>query len=133
MEENQAGYAILKKNDLVIYVNEKSGKNRQRFTIAHELGHYYLHYLPNPENFKEHYKRDSTYFRSQNYLQNDDPFEREADYFASKLLVPDELLERELLKRPNRMGELSDEEIMQLADVFKVNIQVISIRTASSF
>lgn len=53
---------------------DNSGRNN--FTIAHELGHYFL----------QHQLHDSSVFCT----TNDDPIEREAIYFASCFLVPKE-------------------------------------------
>ncbi len=57
--------------DNVLAVNADHARTRQRFTIAHELGHLVLH-------------ADGT----------DDNSEREADQFASALLIPREMLRR---------------------------------------
>jgi len=56
-------------DDNIITVNADHARTRQRFTIAHELGHLVLH-------------ADGT----------DDNSEREADQFASALLIPREML-----------------------------------------
>ncbi len=34
-------------NSFEIYVSAFDGKKRQKFTIAHEIGHYFIHYLRN--------------------------------------------------------------------------------------
>ena len=42
--EDEISGAIIRKDDrVIIAVNPTHHMNRQRFTIAHELGHYFLH------------------------------------------------------------------------------------------
>ena len=70
-----------------IYVNKHDLQERQRYAMAYELGHLLLH--------KEAYEEDPDDFP---YLQRfhkadpDNPLAREADRFASCLLVPRMLL-----------------------------------------
>lgn len=57
-----------------IFYNDKCSIARQRFTIAHELGHCLMH------NGRELYNREPS--------ENDDPLECEANVFASRVLAP---------------------------------------------
>ena len=61
-----------------IFVNAKDSEERQRFTIAHELGHYFLHIDKTSAQ-----KRAIVSLRSD---RND--LERSADFFAAELLMP---------------------------------------------
>lgn len=62
-----------------IMINYKSSgcENADRFTIAHGLGHVFLHFL---EGYKFDFK--------ENNVSSEDRFEIEADEFARQLLVP---------------------------------------------
>ena len=42
LPSNESGYLICSSGKYIIGVNRKHNKKRQRFTIAHELGHYFL-------------------------------------------------------------------------------------------
>ena len=64
-----------------IKVNEKHSPNRQRFTIAHELAHFFLH-RHQKGNFHD---KDSVFFRS----DHRDPMEYAANDFAAELLMPE--------------------------------------------
>lgn len=74
--------AIQKKQDesIHIYHDISEPRARQRFTIAHEIGHYLLGHLD-----KETYLSENILLRS-NLLTNSQ--ERDANYLAAELLMP---------------------------------------------
>ncbi|MCR5941848.1 ImmA/IrrE family metallo-endopeptidase [Ochrobactrum sp. XJ1] len=95
-----------------IYVNKADHPNRQRFTIAHELGHWMLHkaaFEANPGAYP-------VLPRFQK-VEASNAFEQEANAFASELLVPDHLL-KQVLGAP----------VSALADVFDVSRTMMEIR-----
>jgi hypothetical protein len=67
----------------IFYNDSISSDGFRRFTIAHELGHYFLegHYKHIFADGNSRHVSDSGY-------SSDDPFEREADAFAAALLMP---------------------------------------------
>lgn len=69
-----------------IYISKSDPVNRQAFTIAHELGHYFLH-----EN-----KKNEIYYRTQAINISDEELkeEQEANWFAASLLMPEFLIKR---------------------------------------
>lgn len=60
--------------DNIVFYNDSQPTGRQRFTVAHELGHILLH------NGKGIYNREP--------CADDNPIEQEANVFASRLLAP---------------------------------------------
>ena len=69
-------------NSFNIYISAVDNEKRQKFTIAHELGHYIIHYLGgNPGS------RKTVYFRT-SYAQGG-LAEYEANVFAANLLMPE--------------------------------------------
>jgi len=76
---------------IYIYINQDENINRQRFTIAHELAHYYLHYKDNLAN--KDGVLDFVKYRNGIYSANESEDEREANAFAAELLVPYSALE----------------------------------------
>ena len=101
---------LLKKEDGIIGVNETHHPYRRRFTIAHELGHFLLgHGL---EHGQEETYEDSF----------DKPFpqEKEANMFASFLLMPSEWIKREVKK--------NGLDLERLAETFGVSKQAVTIR-----
>ncbi len=110
--------------------------NRLRFTVAHELAHFFLHReLPQ----KEHFASLPEFARwTENYGGRKYTIEQEANEFAGRLLVPDSRLrimfdefdaEAERLV-PNFMqsGSLRDKFAERVAPRFGVNAQVIAVR-----
>jgi len=73
---------------VVIYINElqNSYEPRRRFTLAHEIGHYFHHFSESRMNFIDTKKSMS---RSQSYW---DTIESEANAFAAQLLMPKSLI-----------------------------------------
>lgn len=73
-------YQYFQRNN-IIYLDERLSKNEQRFVLAHELGHMFLH------------KKANAIFMDTRTQFNTDKFELEANTFAIDLLLPDPLLE----------------------------------------
>lgn len=73
-------YQYFQRNN-IIYLDERLSKNEQRFVLAHELGHMFLH------------KKANAIFMDTHTQFNTDKFELEANTFAIDLLLPDSLLE----------------------------------------
>lgn len=95
-----------------IFIHQADAAVHKRFTIAHELGHYFLH----PEELKS--RTDlRTYYRKPIGGEIDDK-EKQANCFAANLLVPSHLL-RSLLANYNDV---------QIAKMFAVSQQVIGYR-----
>ena len=110
--------------------------SRLRFTVAHELAHYFLHKdLPQSSNFSSlpDFARWTANYGGRKYAA-----EQEANEFAGRLLVPETRLaalfddfapQAERLV-PNFMqsGPLRDKFAEKIAPRFGVNSQVIAVR-----
>lgn len=80
--------SLSKKDGLwVIKVNKFHSETRQRFTIAHELGHYVYH---KDDDIDEHEFVDTTFFRG----MTSNNLEYTANRFASELLMPEKDVRR---------------------------------------
>ena len=64
-----------------IFLKNTDSLTRQRFTIAHELGHFLLH---RGQPFVDAFVAGETFYRS----DEDNEVEKEANYFAACLLMP---------------------------------------------
>jgi len=98
---------IIKDEELhAIGVNANHPKVRQRFTIAHELGHYIMGH-------------DENSILDDSFDKNTDK-EREANKFASELLMPYNFLKSDI--------EKDRHDIPSLAKRYEVSEQAMSIR-----
>ena len=117
-----SGFLMRKGNQSVIGVNASHHPNRQRFTIAHELGHYFLHQF-------EGVHLDKTFHRSGLSSLGISTEEIEANAFAAELLMPDHLVRRAVASFEGDL--VSDSGIDKLAESFEVSAQAMSIRLAN--
>lgn len=109
---------------VVIGVNSLHHPNRQRFTIAHEIGHYLMH-----EGKEVHIDRDFSIkinLRDSNSSKAVDREEIEANRFASELLMPFELLAEDL--RDREIDVDNEGLIKELAQKYKVSQQAMTFR-----
>lgn len=93
-----------------VYVNQAQNPQRQRYTVAHELGHLFLRFCPAKENLN---------------LTVDEQ-EAICDEFASHLLVSRVLLKQRLLSLPC----FKPETLSSLANDFRVNLTPMVIALA---
>jgi hypothetical protein len=101
------------------YPNRNSGISyvRARFTVAHELGHYFL---------KAH-RAELMNGNSQKCVVgflSDDAMEKEADSFAASLLIPRSIMEKHIKVR----GYMEAQNIIDMAEELKVSIPCAMIR-----
>lgn len=96
-------YQYFQRNN-IIYLDERLSKNEQRFVLAHELGHMFLH------------KKANAIFMDTRTQFNTDKFELEANTFAIDLLLPDSLLEE--------YNEFTVEQISRLTGYHQKLIQL---------
>ncbi|NNN08716.1 MAG: ImmA/IrrE family metallo-endopeptidase [Acidimicrobiaceae bacterium] len=68
-----------------IFVNSKTSVSRQRFTVAHELGHFVLNARQNPDDGM---LDGDVFYRNGNSSNGTDPVEVFANQFAAELLMP---------------------------------------------
>ena len=83
-EEGVSGTIIVEKeNDFCIKLPSQSSPNRATFTLAHELGHYVLHFLFPLQCLMKPMARLVA------YRYGGSPAESEANYFAACFLMPE--------------------------------------------
>lgn len=105
------GAAISKGDNLTIFYRKDDTKNRQRFTIAHELAHCCLHTKNLQQNHIE--LRDDALVKTQK--------EKDADIFAGELLIPEHIL-RQI------HSEFYVPQLSSLANIFDVSTNVMAAR-----
>src|SRR6266545_5354665 len=109
----------------IIGVNVRHHENRQRFTIAHELGHFLLH-----TGDKVHVDRGfEVRLRNDESSKGTDIDEKEANLFAAELLMPRAFVEKDLAEI--RAVDLSDEGVIKrLATKYAVSPHAFAFRLA---
>lgn len=80
--ERSGSLFVRSKNDFTIIVPSHTSPSRDRFTVAHELGHYVVHYL---WNFRD---KDLSSFKMMALRKDSDRVEWEANWFAAAFLMP---------------------------------------------
>lgn len=122
LEPDTSGVLVRNDEHAVVGVNASHHPNRQRFTIAHEVGHFVLH-GDQPSVFLDEHL---VHFRADLTSGVHDPQETEANTFAAALLMPEEWLRRDLAERPI---DASDEKaVAWLAERYGVSQQALTIR-----
>ena len=91
-----------------------------RFTIAHELGHYFL-----PGHVKQLFPSCNGVHESRSGFVSDDRYERQADFFASALLMPEELFKSEIVRAGNGFSAIEE-----LSRRFRTSLTATAIRYA---
>lgn len=108
----------------IVGVNSADSPTRQRFTIAHELGHLLMHEgrpMIVEKLVRVNLRRTSTVASERE--------EREANQFAAELLMPEELVRREVTKLVGEQSLVSDRWLVaELAKRFDVSGQAMEYR-----
>ena len=112
----------------IIGVNSKHHKNRQRFTIGHELGHFLLH-----QGEKVHIDSLNRAFevklRDEESGTGTDSEEREANLFAAELLMPESFLKEDLAKL-DTLDLFRQDVLKPLARKYGVSTEALTFRLA---
>lgn len=108
----------------VIGVNATHTVTRQRFTIAHELGHYILQ--PTEAYFVDNFALDFRHASVTHYGRQVNA-EVEANLFAAELLMPADFVARDL-QELGTVDLLDDETIKSLARKYQVSPQALTYR-----
>ena len=122
LEDHISGVLIIKGSNAVIGVNKSHHVHRQRFTIAHEIGHDRLH----RDTAQLFVDAAPAFFRDEQSATGLSDQEVEANAFAAELLMPDAVV-RELFGR-QPIDVFDDLALRRLASQFEVSIQALTIR-----
>jgi Zn-dependent peptidase ImmA (M78 family) len=122
LEDHVSGLLLRQRGQATIGINVKHHPNRQRFTMAHELGHLLLHKTGTGVFVDEYVIQ----FRHKGTNSQDARVELEANAFAAHLLIPEDFVKMEIA---GRSLDLSDEQaINTLARRYEVSVQALTIQ-----
>lgn len=123
LEGDISGLMYRQKGKTIIGINALHSEVRQRFTLAHEIGHLYLGH--NGDFFLDR----AILFRNSRSSEGTDSREVDANRFAAELLMPENLV-RERFE--NGFDDRDEDEIVSLlARIFEVSTQAMAIRLQS--
>lgn len=132
VDDDLSGFLVREKkeNRVIIGANKAHHPNRQRFTIAHELGHFLLH---EGETIHLDGARGSftLNLRDSESSTGEDDGEREANFFAAELLMPAKLLQKDLQEKSLDLLSDDDELLSKLATKYGVSVQALTFRLAN--
>ena len=120
-----SGVLIRQGKRAVIGVNRADHRNRRRFTIAHEIGHYVLH---ERETYVDTGYRVN--FRDLDSGSGTKAEEIEANRFAAALLMPESMVRRAFEELAFDLAGTGDDELRDLARLFGVSTQAMAFRLA---
>ena len=107
----------------VIGINADHHPNRQRFTIAHELGHFLLH-----SGEDVHIDQQFVMLRRDvKSSEGTNEEEMEANLFAAELLMPEEFLAEDI-RGFDFLDHVDESRISELAKKYRVSSQAMTIR-----
>jgi len=119
----------LGKNDKpVIVVNKSHGEQRRRFTAAHELGHYILHSM---HDVFVDTTNEKVFFRKKDSSLSVDPKEIQANNFAAELLMPSDMLAKDITDGLPTEDASLNQLVKKLADKYNVSTQAMTVRLGS--
>lgn len=125
LDDEMSGMIYIKDDVPIIGVNALHHPNRQRFTIAHEIGHFVLHReLLTGQIHVDH--QFPILMRDAEAALGTSDIEIEANNFAAELLVPEAMLVQAI---GNKASDIDDDgPVVELAAKFKVSKQMMGFR-----
>ena len=133
LDDKLSGMVYVKDGIAIIGVNALHHPNRQRFTIAHELGHLVLH---KPMITKEIHvdKNFPILMRAPASTTKVNQTEIEANYFAAEILMPASFLTRSLKEEPFIINDIDDDIVAStLAKKYRVSVSAMRFRLSNLF
>lgn len=120
-DDDISGVLYRDKHSTIIGVSSLHHPNRQRFTIAHEIGHLVLHEME--VHVDKGYR---VALRNSLSSQAVDPDEIEANRFAAELLMPSHFIEEDVQLFLHDVED--DAELAELAHKYRVSTQAMAYR-----
>lgn len=125
LEADVSGVLYREADRRVIVVNKQQSLVRQRFTIAHEIGHLILH-SGNAVHVDEGFRIN---LRDPRAATAEEVEEIEANAFAANLLMPAAWVRRDV--EDNRLDPSDEDALALLAERYGVSLHAMALRLAS--
>lgn len=118
IEDEISAMLLIENKKANIVVNSSHHRNRKRFSLAHELGHFVLH-----ASDKDSLFIDRSFFRNKISSIGESRQEIEANAFAGALLMPKLLIDKSIPESEN-----AEIDTVRLAKMFEVSVDAMAIR-----
>jgi Zn-dependent peptidase ImmA (M78 family) len=118
-DDSWAGLVTKNGSNTRIFVEQSDPPYRKRFSIAHELGHHFLHLLEDGEIIDKRVDMFREREPSGGLISEQRLKEIQANWFAAALLMPEDLVRAEWQKNPN---------IRNMARAFNVSEEAMGYR-----
>ena len=125
--DDVSGVLFVQNETGVIGFNREHSSVRQRFTIAHEIGHFVLHRQESQLFIDKGYR---AFFRDVQSAKGKDRREVKANAFAAALLMPSRLVQKAVKSHAFDLGD-DRGALIELATLFEVSTQAMSFRLAN--
>ncbi|WP_445712856.1 ImmA/IrrE family metallo-endopeptidase [Flavobacterium sp.] len=119
LDSSISGLFVIKEQKPYIRYNDSEAPQRQKFTIAHELGHFVLH--KDIPLFVE--KNETVLYRNLDSTTGELLKEKEANSFAASLLMPKFMIDEQIENIPQ-----GKDPVIYLSKIFKVSSQAMYYR-----
>ncbi len=106
----------------ILYATRIANEGYQRFSVAHELGHYFL-----PGHIDAVFAGGGQVHASRAGFVSDDKYENEADHFAAGLLMPDPMFRSALINSDDGLAGIE-----HLSDLCRTSLTATAIRYAQN-
>ena len=127
LDDELSGMIFIKEGQPIIGVNALHHPNRQRFTIAHEIGHLRLH--RDAIKSQVHVDKKFMVYRDTRSAQGTEHMEIDANQFAAALLMPAPFLRNEIEREEYDIDDEGPNEA--LAKKLRVSRQALEYRITS--
>lgn len=127
LDDDYSGLLVIRDGTAVAHINKLHHPNRQRFSLAHEIGHFVLHEEQQTSGESAYVDKSMRlYHRADREFGQDARMEWQANVFAAEILMPEQLLRSKIF---DEGYDLEDEnDVSRLAVVLKVSEQALAIR-----
>jgi len=120
-EENISGMLAKRGDNITMLIHQSDHPNRKRFTIAHELGHHFLHLMEDGEIVDTEGDLFRNDWSDKSIVQDASRrMEVQANQFAAALLMPARLVEE--------VYQGVTKDITELSRIFKVSKEAMGYR-----
>ena len=118
-DESSAALIAKRGNSTRIFVEQSDPPYRKRFSIAHELGHHFLHLVNDGDILDTHTDMFREKEPTEGPISERRLREIQANWFAASLLMPEDFVKAEWERNPN---------VAHLAQVFNVSREAMGYR-----